>query len=346
MARRNEHRLSTGTYVGLFILVIAALGVYSYGNNNGWFGHPANVAFNNAPATNVNQNGCPPGQSQAFLVSVKYPNYATTPLTESLAGSQSVNVYSQYPTPSTTPTNTVTSSSSGATAAGGLNCGYNYLITAGDQSTYFMNYTYANIGNNVNLPVTVVSPKISALSLKFSNFTGSVPTAETLIDGVGASQTVIGYVYVQAGQFTGSEGPIALTFAYNSLDIQSIQISGLSPSGAPVPAMTYVTSNTNNPTYSAVGHQNSQITYLIPSVSNYEYSTVQGPSTGAIAIPVQITTGTAFSVNEIIGVQATPATDFFAANNGSVLTGVYKNPGTNANLVPPVVTSNAIVLVT
>ena len=162
---------------------------------------------------------------------------------------------------------------------------------------------------------------------------------------VKSSQTITAYMLLQAGQYTASQGSMAVSFAYNSADIQSISI-GVPQSSASVPAMSFVTTNSaQNPGFLFWGIQNTQVTFLVPSVYNFLYSTGTGTSVSAAEIPVVITTGSSYGTNnEVVSIQVTPGTTFFNTTNGNLVSGQYKNPQTNANLFAPVVAANAIIL--
>ena len=337
MAKINKG-LSGGMVIAL-VIVVGALVLIASNHTTLSVSNPINQVSGNT-------GGVCPTQAQNFQVSVAYNDYTKSPVQQTLAGSETINAYAQTPRVAVTPSvASVTSSSTSATSVTGLNCNTNYLLTSGDNNVYFLNGTYANIGTNVNLPVTILLNKYSAPTLQTANSTISAPKSQAVIHSVTASKTVIGYLVIQAGQFTSSQGPLALSFSYNSADIQSISISGVGTSQVSVPSMTFQTSNTADTSLIGVGAQNTQINFQIPSVSNFQYSTGQGTSVGQYEIPVVITTSSSFATNEIISAQLTPMTNYFSPINGTLVS-VYKNPQTNANIFAPIQDSGAIVLQT
>jgi len=301
------------------------------------------VPTGNNPTQTLN---CP-SLAQNFIVSVAYPDFTKSPIQLTLVASQTINAYAQTPAVSTTVTATASSSSSAGTALTSLNCGGSYLLTAGDNSGYFLNYTTQNIGTSINLPVTIVAPKYSAVTITASNSVNTAPSASAQqLYSQSASKTLTGYLTVQAGQYTASAGPMALSFSYNSASIQSVSVSGLSPTTAAVPAMVFENANTVNSAFWIAGVENSQVTYLLPSLANYQYSNGNAaPSSGQVQIPVQIvTTSSAGVANELIGVQIVAGTNFYNSATGQVQSGVYKNPLTNANIFSPVAFAHAFEL--
>lgn len=337
MAKINKG-LSGGMVVVL-VIVVGALVLIASNHTTLSISNPVNQVSGST-------SGVCPTQAQNFQVSVAYNDYKKSPVQQTLAGLEVINTYAQAPRIALTPSvASATSSSTSATSVTGLNCKTNYLLTAGDNSAYFLNGTYANIGTNVNLPVTILLNKYSAPTLKTANSTITAPTSQAVIHSTTASKTVIAYLVVQAGQYTASQGPMALSFSYNSADIQSISISGVGPTQASVPSMSFQTSNTADTNLASVGAQNTQINFQVPSVSDFQYSTGQGASVGQYEIPVVITTSASFATNEIISAQLTPMTNYFSPLNGTLVP-VYKNPQTNANIFAPVQDSGAIVLQT
>lgn len=330
---RNSKGMGGGTVVLLVVIVVIAV-LYSGGKLS--FSSPVQTGVNGN--SNVNSAGVCPSIAQNFLVSVAYPDYTKSPVQLTLVASQTINSYAQAPTVSTTVTSTATSSSSAAAVLTNLNCNTPYLLTSGDNSGYFLNSTVVNIGTSVNFPVTLVAPKYSAVTITGANSVQTTPQANAIIIGsTTASKTVTAYLVVQAGQYTASQGQMALSFSYNSAAIQSVTISGLAPTSAPVPSMTFLTTNAYDAQLiGAVGSQNTQVNYLLPSLNNYQYSTGSGSSIGSYEIPVVIQTTSSYAVNELINVQVTPGTSFFNTATGTVQNGVFKNPQTNANLFSPV----------
>ncbi len=286
-----------------------------------------------------------PAATQNFATSVVYPDFTKSPLQLTLVASQTVNSYSQTPTASTTVTSSVTSSSSNSVPLSGINCNFNYLLTAGDNSGYFLNSTVANIGTSLNFPVQLVVPKYSAVTLTVANAVQQVPAANVFITAVQASKTVTAYLVIAGGQYTASQGPMALSFSYNSVAIQSISVGGLPLSGVSVPPMTFQTSNTMaTQEIGAIGTQNTQGTVLVSPIANFQYATGSGSSVGAYEIPITIITTSAYAANDLISFQVTPGTSFFNTATGTVQSGVFRNPQTLANLFTPVALNTAIIL--
>ena len=284
--------------------------------------------------------------SDAYPDFTQSPNAAGAyPLT--VLSGQSISIYPVAGSGfSSIAVDSVTSGTSGVASAG-LNCGATYLIGGGDQSTVFYNVTSVTGTqlSEASQPVTLVTPKYSAPTITASNTVQSTPGAQAVIHSVTASKTVIAYLVVQAGQYSASEGQMALSFAYNSMAIQSISIAGLGQSSVAVPSMSFATTNSFDTGLTSVGSQNTQITFLLPSIQDYQYSTGTGSSVGAYMIPVQITTSSAFGTNELISTQLTPGTDYFNKATGTVNTDVFKNPSSGANLFAPV-TAQSVVLQT
>ena len=337
MAKINKG-LSGGMVIAL-VIVVGALVLIASNHTTLSVSNPINHVIGTT-------GGVCPTQTQNFQVSVAYNDYTKSPVQQTLVGSQSINAYAQSPRVAVTPSvASVTSSSTSSTAVTGLNCNTNYLLTSGDNANYFLNGTYANIGTNVNLPVTILLNRYTAPTINTANSTITAPKSQAVIHSVTASKTVEAYLVIQAGQYSASQGPMALSFSYNSADIQSISISGVGSTQASVPSMSFQTSNTADTSLIGVGAQNTQLNFQIPAVSDFQYSTGQGTSVGQYEIPVVITTSSSFATNEIISAQITPMTNYFSPLNGT-LVGVYKNPQTNANIFTPVSQAGAIVLQT
>jgi len=343
------NKLSTGAIVVILVALALFTGVVKIPTGTtGTVG----VTTPNNPTGTLN---CP-SITQNFLVTVAYPDYTKSPIQLTLISGQTINAYSQTPSASTTVTAVQYSSSGSANALSGLNCGGSYLLTAGDNSNYFLNSTVANIGTSINLPVTIVAPKYSAPTITVANSTTLTPQSWWVtFHSTTVSQTKVGYLVIQAGQYTASEGPMAVSFAYNSQAIQSINFAGLSQSPAAVPAMSFLSSNAYfgaGATYGDAnvvfnkGSQNAQVTFLLPSTNNYQYASPSGPSVGSYEIPIQIVTSSSYAANEPISVQITPGTNFFNTATGQVAVDVFKNPQTNANLFTPTTAAGAFVLQT
>jgi hypothetical protein len=327
---------SGGVVIALVIVVIAGMYLIS--------SHPLSIAQVNQVQGNT--GGICPTQTQNFQVSVSYTDFTKQPVQQTLVGSQTINAYTQSPKPATTPSvASVTSSSTSATALTGVNCNTNYLLVSGDNSGYFVNGTYANIGTQINLATPIILSKYTAPTIQTANATISKPSSQAVIHSVTASKTVIAYLSIEAGQYTASQGAMALSFSYNSSAIQSISISGVGQTSAPVPSMTFQTSNTEDTGLIGVGAQNTQVNYAVASVSNFQYATGTGSQTGTYEIPVVITTTSSFATNEIISAQITPQTNYFSPVNGTLVS-VYKNPSTGADIFTPVKDAGAIVLQT
>lgn len=328
-----------GTAGVVLIVVVIFGGLYLLGVNT----HSVGTQLG---ATTTVSSGICPTQTQNFQVSVGYMNFADVPAAYTLVSGQTINTYSQSPTQSSTPsTASATSSSSAPVAVSGLNCNGTYLVTAGDNVNYFLNGTTANIGTNVNLPVKVVANKYSAPTITVQNATSSAASSTARFHDVTAGRTFQALLTIQAGQYSSSEGMMAVTLTYNSLAVKP-SISGATPVSVAVPAPTFVTSNAANTQYSQIGSQNAQVTYLVPEVDNYAYASMSGASSSPTSISVTVQSLSAYATNEVIGVQITPATDFFNTVNGQLMTGQYVNPLTQANIFSPVVTSDAIQLST
>lgn len=336
-----------GKWVAL-IVIVAIVGVV-WMSSHGTTLSVSGVTSPSSSSTNLNSCGST-STLPTFLLSDAYPDYTQSPNAAgayplTVLSGQSISVYPVAGSGfSSIAQSSVTSGSAGVASAG-LNCGGTYLIAGGDQSTVFFNTTGAS-GTQLTMasqPETLVTPKYSAPTITASSSVQSTPTAQAVISSVSASKTVIGYLVIQAGQYTASEGSMALSFAYNSSAIQSISIAGLGQSSASVPSMSFATTNAFDTSLDSVGSQNTQVTFLLPSISDYQYSSGTGSSIGAYMIPVQITTSSAYGGNELISTQITPGTDYFNKATGVVQTDVFKNPSTGGDLFTPVV-ANSIVL--
>lgn len=365
MTRHGDNKISNGALVGILVVVVIAV-LYASGKLGTTplsVGTPS-PSVSGAPPTNQSFNAAAcPNYAQNFLITVQYPDYTKNPVAFTAVGSQTINLYAQptagvpaAPTsPSTSVTVTGTSSATSGTAIASLNCGVRYLITAGDNSGYFLNGTYQNIGYANNKVVYINAAKYSNVKITGANTIQASPAnvlaATVKIQAASASSTQTGYLIIQGGQYTSSEGPQCVSFAYNAQAIQSVSI-GLPVYNGPCPAMAFLTSNTAETELSKIGSQNTQVNYLIPSLSNYQYSTATGTSVAAYEIPVVATLTASFTINEAIGVQVTPGTGFFSTVNGTLLslgtTGsvVYKNPQTGLNIFTPIqgVSSNAFII--
>lgn len=341
----NKHSTNTAAVwvVGLIIVV----SVVMYAGTNGF-----KTSFNisgtptTGGSTQINTGLPCTSVTQTPQVSVKYPNPTLSPSGQlSLVASQAINAYTQPG--STTPAATATSSSSAPVALSGLNCGSTYLITAGSSTSgYFLNGTTFTLQQGATNPqVTVIAPQYTAPTLTFSNGSvASTPASQAFFHNVVASQTLSAVVYVQAGQYNDSEGPAALTITYNSLAVTP-SISGLSPTGQPVPAPTFITSNAGITKYATVGSQNSQLTWLIPASSNFYYNSgTSGLSQtqGGAGITVTLKTTSGYVANTIVGVQYTAGTNFFSTYSGTLLADQFVNPQTQGNLYAPTAATSAI----
>lgn len=307
----------------------------------------------------------PAGVSQQFLETVKYPDYSHNPIQYTAVSGQTINCYSQWPSPSTSTTTTATSASS-AVAVTNIQPGITYLCYAGDNSNsgYFKNYTYQNIGLSNNYPVTIVTPKYSAPVAKFSNSssTANEKSSQSVLHdvtpGVGTQYTV--YFDLKATTYTSCEQSCAVSVSANNLAIGSIYVNGQSPQNLNVPAMSFQTSNSAAPSLIGyVGSQNQQWNYLVSGISASNYSTGaapissgqatsngQGQSRTDVLIPVQINTLSAIAGNEIISYCVTPSTDEFNQSDGAMQVGVFKNPNSQAQEFAPVCTNAAWILQT
>jgi len=359
MAKNIKHTSSgmSGLEVALIIAVILGGLIYT-GVIKGTATYSVTQPSGNGAQTTANLASCTGNYAPQFTTSAGYPDYTKAPNANgaypiTLVASQTLLVYPQTSpgasTYSVTPVNSVSSSSSVGIGQVGVTCGSTYLLYSGDNSGYFVNSSTQTLTSSAQT-VTLVIPKYSAPTILTTNTAQGVPAAQsttvpqTFLNVV-AGQTLIGYITIQAGQYTASQGPMALTIGYNSQAIGSINIAGLSPSSAPVPAMTFVTSNGYAPSVIVAnyGAQNKQTTYLIPSVSNYQYATGTGSSIGSYEIPIQITASSIYGANELVKIQTVPGTSVFNTATGTMNTGVFINPQTGANIFTPT-TSNAFVL--
>jgi len=322
-----------------------------------------------------------PNVAQTFSITTGYFNYSKPVYGGAVAlaplGSQTINRYNQYPTVSGLVSGTATSSSTQATSLSLVAPGVDQLVTACDnsgQQTYFMNYTYANPGS-ASLAFTLPCEKYSAPTLIPSNIaSGGSTTAVQAVQHsitIGASQQYTLYLAIKAGLSNACEFQCLVSFTFNNLAIQSISLNGQGPVNptSQVPSLSFVTSNTNNPTFIYLGAQNKQLNYLISGtgLENNFYSTGVGGNGFAAAgsttwLPVVVQTTAAIATNELIGVAITPSTELFNTTSGYIndygAAGLFTpiNSGQNiqgafttqsgANIFSPVYTNNAFVLQT
>lgn len=301
---------------------------------------------------NINQvapaSSCQANVALQYEGVVQYPDYTKSPVSYSPVSGQTISGYPQSVQGSTVATLSATSTSSAVAVTGVQPC-TPYLLVSGDNSGYFVNYTYANLQQTNDVPVYINVQKYTAPTLTVSNSSITTPTTTTRIHSVTASSTQVAYVFIKAGQYTASQQNLLVSLSFNSLAIQSLSFGNYAlanPLGG-APSMSFISSNTSNPSYTSLGVQNTQNNYVLPSsagLANFNYATGSGQSITATGIPVTIKTSSAYATNELIGVQVTPGTSFFDTSTGMMDSPVYRNPLTSANLFTPVQTDDAIAL--
>jgi len=326
----NKH--STNQAIVWVIGLLLIVGIASYALTSG-FTKSASFNIGSSPSTSGYSptSGVPcTSVAQTPQVSVKFPNPTLTPIGQfTLVASQTINAYLQPG--GTSIAATATSSSSAPVSLNSLNCGSTYLITAGSStSSYFLNATTFTLQQGATNPqVTVIAPQYTAPTATFANGTlGATARSFTVWHNVVASGTYSGTLYLQAGQYNDSMGPIAVTFAYNAL--------------AGVPSIPGASSVSNPIVPPALSNgQNSYITYLLPAASNFYYNSgLNGlsQSIGSSGIAVQYKTTSAFGAaeNTVISAQVTPGTNFFSTYSGTLLPDQFINPQTQATLYTPI----------
>lgn len=262
--------------------------------------------------------------------------------TPTLINGQTINVYAQL-TPTTysgTVTYTATSSSSGSTpvpSSGNVNCNIAYLYTAGDQSSYLLNGTVFNSGTASSVPVTLTVLKYAAATLTNQNASTSAFAQTANVHSVTSGRTYNPGIQIAAGAGYDSSGPGVIIFVYNSLAFTITMQGATQVSTGLLPAVSFVTSNTNFPGLAVIGSQNQEIAFQVPAASYYQYTTLSGPSTstGATISPA-LTTSSGYSSNELVSEYFVPASDFYNTASGQLQTGQYINPSTQASLVSTV----------
>ena len=273
------------------------------------------------PAPTGGTGACPLSQVMSGMV-------VTTNLANNqpaLVGSQTINVY----TPGMgLPVFTGTSSgSAGVTipASGNVNCNVNLIAVSGDDSIYLRNGTAFSTGKQSVVPVVVKVLTYGAPTLTVSNAPSQAFASTTFVSGAVAGLPVTDVqMHIKAGAGVDSEGPLAIEFTYNGADISSISLQGgssIAPSLLP------------NPTFGA--GQNAEAAFLIPAGS---YFGVQALN------PVITMSGVYNGLSETVGIQMSPATDYWDSATGQLMTGVYVNPVTQQALVTPVKVASAITI--
>lgn len=301
--------------------------------------------------------GCPvPQVAQQFLGQTYYPDYSkahTVSSTGAESGvqltavaSQTMSALAQYPQPASVATS---SASSGSTyvAITNLQPCITYLVYSGDNSGYMDNGTWANPGQSNNVQVPIIITKYSAPIIQESNTSASPISTPAIVHSItlNTAKTYTFYLVLEAGQYTSCEYGCALSFAVNNLAISSIVPGGLAQASLNVPSMTFITSNTNNPSYTNMGNENAQWNYQLPPLYDSLYWAGGGSlSVGQVFVPVQVTTTSTIGTNEIIGAAITPSTAFFNQSSRQLQYPVFKNPQTGATLFSMTTTANALIL--
>lgn len=347
----RHYTRNNGIGTGGVILIILVLFGGFYAMTSGF----KNLSFNSptspSGSTTVspqNLGVCPSFQPTLGIIA-KYPDFSKTPTVPTQVAT-AANVYLKG---STTSLAAISTTAGGpATTTNGIQCGSSYLVTAGDGLTsYYLNYTYINIGTNSTPTVVIQTPKYSAPTLQVANSVAATFTSNgAFIRSVAAGQTVTSaYITLQAGQYNFGQQNIAVQFIYNSPAISGISISGAPQvSSALLPPANFLSSNTgiggaNGAGLLQMGVQSSTAAYLLPPIAQYQYAGLT-PSAGIQYINPIITVGSSYGANEPIGVVACGAQNWWNTTSGRVDTGVFINSVTKAGLTACAYTNNAFVL--
>jgi len=245
-----------------------------------------------------------------LLLSTVYNNTATVPATPTGVGV----AYSVYTKGNILALASGTSSSNGTASVTSINCNSNYKILAGDNSAYFL------IGENVkavqvNQQVSISLNPISAPAVSFNNGSIAGYVAQGVFSGIanGYTETQL-QAKISAGVGFFGNPAYALEFAYNSSEIQSIQLGGYATTEVPSSAVSV-----------PAGY--STIAYSLPQIGKYQSVTLN-----PIIITGTLPTNTAVpsSINMYLISQAN------YNNNGQLESGLYVNPSTQSPLVSTV----------
>ena len=370
---------SNKLFIGSMVIVVAAI------LGSVWLGSQLTTTHSISPVNPVNStggSGAPSGwfvgtssspipswpsigqsqQAQNYQVLVETPDPTKAisggKYQYTLVGSQTIYKCSQYPTIQTVGCGTATSSSTTYTDVGGISPGVTDLLYSGDNSGHFLNSTYANAGTQANLAVPIDSQAYSAPTLYFANTSNPASNKGTIADvhSVVPGQTapVDFYVAIKAGTYLTSQQDLLAVVTFNGVAWQGFTLDGVQPiasvnSGYPEASFSYLTSNTDNPSFAELGTQQSTDLFLLPSAGliNGAYEHTNGASQGQYYMNLQGTPTTAFAVNEIVGFGIVAGTQYFNATSGKVNNcggqGCFWNPQTKSNFFKPVYTQNAFV---
>jgi len=311
----------------------------------GQFGGPAQ---SHTPLPSVQNLVAPAGVTQTLLYFVKYPDYSLAkPLQYTTVSGQTVTCYDQATTPISTSGNLNSVSLSVSNTLANVAPGHTYLCFTGDNSGYFKNYTYVNEGLGNNYAFTIFPPKYSAPALSYSNSTstGNVKSVNSIIHGATAAsaKTYTFYLQLQAGQYTSCQQTCLVSLTANQNAFSSITLNGQNPVN---PVSGVSSQNLGNPSFittngpdvtliGTVGSQTKQYNFVLPAVSNSNYSTGTSQSYIQTLIPLQVTTTSTFNQNEIISAQVTPSTCIFNSSSGTPNCNVYVSQ-TGGTLFTPV----------
>lgn len=311
MAKKNEIYL-------VFVVGLLMLGALYIGMT--YFGHPTTLSIpsqlsniskpSSTTSAPVSLACSTTSVSPKLSLTAYYNNTATIPAT----ATQIATAYKIYSAGNPIALASGTTSATSATNVTNVNCGNSYEVQVGDNSAYFLVQSSSLI-DQVNKQKTIQLQPISLPTIQFKNGSTAGFTSNAIFKGIanGYTETQL-ETEVSAGQGFFGNPSYALMFAYNSTQIQSIQVSGASTVSVPS---------------SAVSIPAGYSTYAIlePQIGNY----------AKLDLNPIIVTGTLPSNTAIpstINVYAISEASY--NNNGAFENGLFVSPSTQTPLVTAV----------
>lgn len=248
--------------------------------------------------------------SYNFALTSVYNNTAVVPAVPTKVGT----AYQVYTNEAPTSFAQGTTSSTSSTLITGINCKSSYKILFGDNSAYFLNGVSV-VSSQPTQRISLKLQPISAPTLSFNNGSIAGYVGQAVFGGVsnGYTETQLS-AKISAGVGFFGNPLYAVIFAYNSSQIQSIQLSGRPETSVPSSAVSI-----------PAGY--STIAYSLPQIGKY-VSLVINPIIITGTLPAN--TAVPSSINMYLVSQSN------YNNNGNIESNLYVNPSTQAPLIASV----------
>lgn len=319
-------------FAAFVVIVVVAGSAFIITQNKGTNSYSIGSSTSNgATSSSGTVASCTSGQPQYVAFSVWVPNYSAQPIssggTNGYPNASVASTVNLYGTGSATLVSTTTLTSGYNTSSYKINCGANYRIVGGDDSTYYEESRSFGSGLNATTQAGLLLWKNGAPTITAANASSSAQATNSVFHSVSTSSIVNTELFnIRAGNATYGDPSYGFltVFLYNSLAVSTISWSGV-----PTAAQKGIT--LPNPTYSAPG-QNNQVGFVIPSIYHYQYALVGGSS--ALSPTIQTTSSALANTvlgGSMISICTYPIVNY--NNAGAWYPGVVVNPTTSGTSV-------------